>query len=109
MVPLINDAGRTLRWFVEDVWGHFDDDHARHGAPLFPSERKNADGSAGRVGDETLRAALAEAAARHLPDWPGRLTPHVLRHFCASQLYLRRDGPGRDPGDPRALPGSPRP
>jgi site-specific recombinase XerD len=87
MVPLINDAGRTLRWFVEDVWGHFDDDHTRHGAPLFPSERRNADGSAGRVSDETLRAALTEVAARHLPEWPNRLTPHFLRHFCASQLY----------------------
>ena len=29
--------------------------------------------------------ALAE---RHLPAWAGKLTPHVLRHFCASQLYL---------------------
>ena len=88
MVPLINDAGRTLRWFVEDVWGHFGDDHTRPGAPLLPSERRNADGSAARVGDEALRAALAEAAARHLPDWPEPVTPHVLRHFCASQLYL---------------------
>lgn len=26
MVPLLNDAGRTLRWFIEDVWGQFDDD-----------------------------------------------------------------------------------
>jgi hypothetical protein len=24
MVPLINGADRTLRWFIEDVWGHFD-------------------------------------------------------------------------------------
>ncbi|MFC4114294.1 tyrosine-type recombinase/integrase [Nonomuraea zeae] len=88
MVPLINDAGRTLRWFVEDVWGHFGDDHTRHGVPLLPSERKNADGSASRVGTEALRAALAEAAARHLPDWKEKLTPHVLRHFCASQLYF---------------------
>ncbi|MFG1946709.1 tyrosine-type recombinase/integrase [Nonomuraea sp. NPDC048826] len=88
MVPLINDAGRTLRWFVEDVWGHFGDDHTRHGVPLLPSERKNADGSAARVGTEALRAALAEAAARHLPDWKEKLTPHVLRHFCASQLYF---------------------
>ena len=22
--------------------------------------------------------------------WSGKLTPHVLRHFCASQLYLGR-------------------
>ena len=60
----------------------------RPGVPLLPSERKNADGSAARVGDETLRAALASAARAHLPDWPEVVTPHVLRHFCASQLYL---------------------
>jgi integrase/recombinase XerD len=87
MVPLINNAGATLRWFVEDVWGQFGDDHTRVGAPLFPSERRNADGSSARLGTEALRAALSDAAVRHLPDWPERVTPHVLRHFCASQLY----------------------
>jgi len=87
MVPLINNARATLAWFVQDVWGHFDDDHARAGAPLLPSERKNPDGTCARVGDEALRAALASAAAVHLPDWPGRVTPHLLRHYCASQLY----------------------
>ena len=87
MVPLINGAGRTLRWFIEDVWGHFDADYARPGAPLFPSERKNRDGSCGRLGDDRMRAALAEAAEPHLPEWTAKLTPHVLRHFCASQLY----------------------
>jgi site-specific recombinase XerD len=54
---------------------------------LLPSERKNADGSAARVGDETLRAALASAARAHRTG-PEVVTPHVLRHFCASQLYL---------------------
>jgi DNA-binding Xre family transcriptional regulator len=88
MVPLINGAGATLRWFVQDVWSCFDDDHARPGAPLFCSERRNADGSAARAGNETLRSDLAAAAAAHLPDWTERVTPHVLRHFCASQLYL---------------------
>jgi integrase/recombinase XerD len=88
MVPLINGADRTLRWFIQDVWGQFDHDHTRHGAPLLPSERKHADGSCGRVGYEALRAGLAAAAADHLPGWEGRLTPHVLRHACASQLYL---------------------
>lgn len=88
MVPLINGADRTLRWFIEDVWAHFDDNHARPGAPLFPSERKNADGSCKRIGDDALRTGLAEAAAMHLPTWADRLTPHVMRHFCASQLYL---------------------
>ena len=88
MVPLIRDAGATLRWFIEDVWCCFDDDHDRPGAPLYCSERRNADGTAARVGNETLRSALAAASAAHLPDWPHRVTPHVLRHFCASQLYL---------------------
>jgi site-specific recombinase XerD len=87
MVPLINNAGSTLRWFVEDVWGCFDEDHTRPGAPLFCSERRNIDGSSARVGDEVLRSALARAASDHLPDWAGRVTPHVLRHFCASELY----------------------
>ena len=29
MVPLINGAGATLRWFVQDVWSCFDDDHGK--------------------------------------------------------------------------------
>lgn len=87
MVPLINGADRTLRWYIEDVWGQFDDEHTRPGAPLFPSERRK--GATGRrLGKSTLRGALAEATRAHLPGWEGRLTPHVLRHFCASQLYL---------------------
>jgi site-specific recombinase XerD len=26
---------------------------------------------------------------RWLPGWSGRLSPHVLRHYCASSLYAR--------------------
>ncbi|WP_338089299.1 site-specific integrase [Nocardia gipuzkoensis] len=77
MVPLINGADRVLRWYVEDVWGRFDDDYRRPGAPLLPSERKNADGTCRRVGDDALRAGLAAAAAEHLPAWADKLTPHV--------------------------------
>jgi integrase/recombinase XerD len=88
MVPLINGADQLLRWFIEDVWGLLDDDHTRPGAPLLPSERHNQDGSACRVGDDALRAGLADAVAAYLPSWADKLTPHVLRHFCASELYL---------------------
>jgi integrase len=87
LVPLINGADRGLRWFVEDVWSQFGAGHDRPGAPLFPSERKCRDGSCGRATADVFRHSLAEAADRHLPAWPGKLTPHVLRHFCASQLY----------------------
>jgi integrase len=57
-------------------------------APLFPSERKNRDGSYSQATADVFRRSLADAAAQHLPTWAGKLTPHVLRHFCASQLYL---------------------
>ena len=32
---------------------------------------------------------MAQAVDSWLPVWTGRLTPHVLRHFCASSLYAR--------------------
>lgn len=70
----VNGADRTLRWFFEDVWGQFDDDHTRPGAPLFPSERKNTDGSARRVGDDALRKGLSDAAKAHLPGWRDKLS-----------------------------------
>ena len=87
LVPLINGADRNLRWFIEDVWAQFDADHSRLGAPLFPSERRNADGSSARPTADVFRRSLADATAAHLPGWTGKLTPHVLRHYCASQLY----------------------
>jgi site-specific recombinase XerD len=40
-----------------------------------------------RVGDDALRRGLATQVERWLPAWAGRLTPHVLRHYCASSLY----------------------
>jgi site-specific recombinase XerD len=59
MVPLINNAGATLRWFIEDVWAQFGGDHLLPGVPMLPSERKNADGSL--PGSGTRRCA---------PPWP---------------------------------------
>ena len=87
MVPLINGADRALAWFIQDVWGQFDADHSLPGAPLFPSERRRLDGPGARVSTDVVRRGLTDAVAAHLPDWAGRLTPHVLRHYCASQLY----------------------
>ena len=88
MVPLINNAGATLRWFVEDVWAQFGDDHARPGVPLLPSERKTPTGRPPGSGTRRCAPPWPSAAKAHLPDWPDVVTPHVLRHFCASQLYL---------------------
>ncbi|WP_405591569.1 tyrosine-type recombinase/integrase [Streptomyces sp. NBC_01092] len=88
LVPLINGARATAQWYVEDVRGYFDDEWSRPGAPLLPSERKNTDGTSKQVSSQSLRDGLNEAVERHLHSWTGRLTPHVLRHFCASQMYL---------------------
>jgi site-specific recombinase XerD len=87
LVPLINGADRALVWFIEDVWGQFNANHCLPGAPLFPSERRCADGPGVRASGDVLRRALVTAVERYLPSWAGRLTPHVLRHYCASQLY----------------------
>ena len=48
---------------------------------LFPSER------GGPISGETFARALGQAAAEHLRGPVTKLTPHVLRHACASQLY----------------------
>ena len=44
-------------------------------------------GRCGRVGPEALRAGLAGAVCSLAARWGVRLTPHGLRHFCASSLY----------------------
>ncbi|MGH3095261.1 MAG: tyrosine-type recombinase/integrase, partial [Streptosporangiales bacterium] len=63
---------------IETAWAH--------------ANKRVADRLAGRclrVGDDALRSGLATAVGAHLPAWKGRLTPHVLRHYCASSLYAR--------------------
>jgi integrase/recombinase XerC len=42
-----------------------------------------------RAGADALRSGLAGSVTRWLPAWSGRLTPHGLRHYCASSLYER--------------------
>jgi integrase len=88
LVPLIDGADSNLRWYIEDVWGNFDVDHTLPGAPLFPSERRAGGGAGLRATADVFRRSLGEAADAFLPTWAGRLTPHVLRRFCASRLYL---------------------
>jgi site-specific recombinase XerD len=90
LVPCINDVHTLLEWWMVDVRHQFGDDWEDPEAPLLPSERRPADSpTCQRVGPEALRAGLAVAVARWLPTWQGRLTPHALRHFCASSLYSR--------------------
>jgi site-specific recombinase XerD len=89
LVPAINSVGALLDWWLADVRHQFGDDYQFLDAPLLPTERQPdpLTGLCRRAGDQVLRDGLAEAVARWLPQWKGRLTPHVLRHFCASSLY----------------------
>jgi site-specific recombinase XerC len=55
---------------------------------LLPSERFDRElGRCGRVGGNALRRSLGLQVEQWLPAWSGRMTPHVLRHYCASSLY----------------------
>ncbi|WP_238845336.1 hypothetical protein [Nocardia terpenica] len=115
---MINGAARSLRWSSRTCSAKLDIDPRGHGVPLFPSERKSIDGTGRRATADLFRRALAEAVDQHLSTWSGKLTPDVLRHFCASQLYLagmnlfaiqelRRSGAGTKSIAAKAVPHSP--
>ncbi len=81
LVPMLGDTRMLLVWWVQQVLGEFIDDWRLPRAPLFPSER------GGPIGGDTFAVALRAAAARHLQGPVRLLSPHVLRHACASRLY----------------------
>lgn len=90
LVPAINDGDALINWWLIDVRHQFGDDWSDPDAPLLPSERRDRDTRRSlRVGDDALRAGLAEAVGCWLPEWAGGLSPHSLRHYCASSLYAR--------------------
>ncbi|WP_328375794.1 tyrosine-type recombinase/integrase [Micromonospora zamorensis] len=90
MVPGINEVGQLLRWWLVDVRHQYGDDWDDPHAPLLPSERRDpVTGRCERIGTNALRNGLAASVERWLPRWQGRLTPHTLRHYCASSLYER--------------------
>jgi len=88
LVPAINGADRLIDWWLGDVRHQFGTDWANPDAPLLPSERHDELlGHCTRIGQNALRSGLSDATELWLPAWTGHLTPHVLRHFCASSLY----------------------
>jgi integrase/recombinase XerC len=88
LVPAINGADRLIDWWLAEVRHQFGGDWSHPDAAMLPSERRDPDYErCGRVGDDQLRHGLRVQTQRWLPVWSGRLTPHVLRHYCASSLY----------------------
>ncbi|MFE5565052.1 tyrosine-type recombinase/integrase [Amycolatopsis japonica] len=90
LVPAINGADAVMTWWLTDVRHQFGDDWDDPDAPLLPSERRDRDlGRCRRAGANALRSGFAGAVEQFLPAWQGRLTPHGMRHYCASSLYAR--------------------
>jgi integrase/recombinase XerC len=88
LVPAINGADALVDWWLGDVRHLFGADWSDPDAPMLPSERHDPVlPRCRRVGSEALRQGLVRQTAQWLPAWSGRLTPHVLRHYCASSLY----------------------
>lgn len=88
LVPAINGADQLIDWWLAEVRHQWGPDWADPDAPLLPSERFDHElGRCGRVGANALRRSLGVRVDQWLPAWSGRMTPHVLRHYCASSLY----------------------
>ena len=88
LVPAINGVDKLMDWWLAEVRPQYGPDWADPDAPLLPSERFDRDlDRCGRVGANALRRGLTIQVDRSLPAWSGRMTPHVLRHYCASSLY----------------------
>lgn len=88
LVPAINGADRLIDWWLGEVRHQFGDDWADPDAPMLPSERHDPLlGRCARITANPLRQSLVRQTELWLPAWAGRLSPHVLRHYCASSLY----------------------
>lgn len=88
LIPAINGADQLIDWWLAEVRPHYGADWANPDSPLLPSERLDRDlGRCGRARPDVLRRTLNAQVDQWLPAWSGRMTPHVLRHYCASSLY----------------------
>lgn len=88
LIPAINGADRLIDWWLAEVRPQFGTDWADPDAPMLPCERfDDGLGRCGRARADVLRRTLSSQVDQWLPAWSGRMTPHVLRHYCASSLY----------------------
>ena len=98
LVPLINGADRSLRWFIEDVLGLFDIDPSGHGVPLFPSERKNTDGTCMRATADVFRRTAGRRRRSASAELVGEADPACAAALLRISAVPGRNEPVRDPG-----------
>jgi site-specific recombinase XerD len=90
LVPAINGADVLIDWWLAEVRPMFPDGGEDPDAPMLPSERHDETSvGCSRVCQNALRDGLQEAVGIWLPPRLTKITPHVLRHYCASSLYGR--------------------
>lgn len=90
LVPGIDQVCELMDWWLAEVRPQYGPDYAEPDAPMFPSERRDPGSDRClRVGADALRTGFVQAVGTWLPAWSGQLTPHGMRHFCASSLYER--------------------
>ena len=101
MVPLINNARATLRWFVEDVWAAVGHDHTRPGvaAALSGAQERRRDRPPGSGRTRHCAPPWPTPPGPHLPDWPDRGHPAARPAALLRLTALPgRHGPDRRPG-----------
>jgi integrase/recombinase XerC len=90
LVSAINGGDTLIDWWLAEVRPLFPDGGEDPDAPMLPSERHDEVlGGCPRVHANALRDGLKEAVGIWLPSRLNKITPHVLRHYCASSLYAR--------------------
>ena len=88
LVPAINGVDALMDWWLAEVRPQYGEDWADPDSPLLPSERFDEEiARCRRVRADVLRRTLRDQVDEYLPAWSGRMSPHVLRHYCASSLY----------------------
>ena len=102
LVPLINGADRSLRWFIEDVWGQFGADHDPARSPAVPL-RAQVPGWLVFTGDRRCVPPVAGRGRRTPPaGLGGQAHPACAAALLRLPALPRGDEPVRHPGTARS-------
>ena len=98
LVPLINGADRSLRWFIEDVLGLFDIDPNGQVRRCFRPSARTSTGPCMRATADVFRRSLAEAGGPASARVVGEADPARAAALLRVPALPRRNEPVRHPG-----------